>query len=731
MRAFSIFVSALSLLMLSACTDSSSVKFAPKAGEKRDYRTAQTVEITTDKGRDEQFSSKNYSTIEVTEIKGDTVKLHIKPGRIEASMGTYDFRSSVPDEMPQAMLDAQAAGIDMTINLETGKLLEVDASGESLKQQLKQILGEKVDNLFEQAGQPNLPIAITPEKDWQTQGTLSGVPDVSLSVTKVDDSRVWVTYQGGTEGHRLAGLAILDRKTGWLEKQVQTSELEQTVKGKTIHIRGTQVTALVSDNEENYIPDIHAKWANHWIDLEGGKSPNEIVTITDPKNIFFEPNGLLTKDDDTLSLSLNHAAAKKVRVGDIEIFAARAFDFAGNEIDTPMHTTPTYTRHLAQDNRQTTEADLQLTSSGVLIDTIEQIAKVTAKVAWYPDETFTLRLALDDKLTAHYAKNGVEIDFKPTEQDDIYEVSFNGRPRDSLVTRLGEGQPYQVQFRANPAAPKWLDAQESNLRYIASPDPEAHRVLIKTDTPPSHVDVVVLRSASEAEVVREVTFLSERAQRFDPNVQPQTRYLFDSDQPANPIPAVKPQGVEQGQVIFPLGAEQAKTCQASLSPEAQEAGRSLVFARSQTPENFTHPVALKLQTEDGVREYFYQLGERDIRLHCDTTRTWQPANIALNEKTPWVIPLASLNKDKRLSTVGDVLSQYRFLDEKKRILSLTTLKENAELAPQTPLDDVTFPDGSLRIAGAPASVQVISVTPTPIDQSFSVTFPELPTESAE
>ncbi|MGY0563481.1 MAG: hypothetical protein ACW7DQ_08385, partial [Paraglaciecola chathamensis] len=580
MRAFSIFVSALSLLMLSACTDSSSVKFAPKAGEKRDYRTAQTVEITTDKGRDEQFSSKNYSTIEVTEIKGDTVKLHIKPGRIEASMGTYDFRSSVPDEMPQAMLDAQAAGIDMTINLETGKLLEVDASGESLKQQLKQILGDKVDNLFEQAGQPNLPIAITPEKDWQTQGTLSGVPDVSLSVTKVDDSRVWVTYQGGTEGHRLAGLAILDRKTGWLEKQVQTSELEQTVKGKTIHIRGTQVTALVSDNEENYIPDIHAKWANHWIDLEGGKSPDEIVTITDPKNIFFEPNGLLTKDDDTLSLSLNHAAAKKVRVGDIEIFAARAFDFAGNEIDTPMHTTPTYTRHLAQDNRQTTEADLQLTSSGVLIDTIEQIAKVTAKVAWYPDETFTLRLALDDKLTAHYAKNGVEIDFKPTEQDDIYEVSFNGRPRDSLVTRLGEGQPYQIQFRANPAAPKWLDAQESNLRYIPSPDPEAHRVLIKTDTPPSHVDVVVLRSASEAEVVREVTFLSERAQRFDPNVQPQTRYLFDSDQPANPIPAVKPQGVERGQVIFPLGAEQAKTCQASLSPEAQEAGRSLVFARS-------------------------------------------------------------------------------------------------------------------------------------------------------
>ncbi|MEI8650124.1 hypothetical protein P4S73_23330 [Paraglaciecola sp. Hal342] len=64
-------------------------------------------------------------------------------------------------------------------------------------------------------------------------------------------------------------------------------------------------------------------------------------------------------------------------------------------------------------------------------------------------------------------------------------------------------------------------------------------------------------------------------------------------------------------------------------------------------------------------------------------------------------------------------------------MSLTTLKENAELAPQTPLDDVTFPDGSLRIAGAPASVQVISVTPTPIDQSFSVTFPELPTESAE
>jgi hypothetical protein len=717
--------------MLSACTDSSSVKFTPKTGEKRDYRTAQTVEITTDEGRDEQFSTKNYSTLEVTEIKGDKVKLHIKPGRLEASIGSYDFRSSVPDEMPKAMQDAQIAGLDMTINLETGELIDVDASGENLKQQLKKILGDKIDNLFEQVGQPNLPITVSAEEGWQTQGTLSGVPNVSLSVTKVDDSRVWVTYQGGTEGHRLAGLAILDRKTGWIEKQVQTTELEHTMKGKTIHIRGTQVTALVSDNEENYIPDIHARWANHWIDLEGGKSPDKIVTVTDPKNIFFKPNGILTKDDDTLSLSLTHSAAKKVRVGDIEIFAAHAFDFAGNEIDSPMHTTPTFTRSLAQDNRQATEADLQLTSSGVLTDTIEKIAKVTAKVAWYPDETFTLRLTLDDKLTAHYAQNGVEIDFKPTDQDGIYEVSFNGQPRDAMVTRLGEGQPYQVQFRANPAAPKWLYAQESNLRYIASPDPEAHRVLIKTETPPSHVDVVVLRSAAEAKVVREVTFLSERAQRFDPNVQPQTRYLFDSDQPASPMPALIPQGIEQGQVIFPLGAEQAKTCQASLSPEAQEAGRSLIFAVNQTPANFTHPAALKLQTEDGVREYFYQLGERDISLHCNTTRSWQPAGIVLNEKTPWVIPLASLNKDRQLSTVGDVLSQYRFLDEKKRILSLTALKENTEIAPQTSLKDVTFPDGSLRIAGAPASVQVISVTPTPIDQSFHVTFPELPTESAE
>lgn len=731
MRLFSILVSALSLLMLSACTDNSSVKFAPKAGEKRDYRTAQTVEITTDKGRNEQFTAKNYSTFEVTELTTDQVKLHIIPGRMEASLGTYDFRSSIPDDMPQAMQDAQVAGADMTIDLESGQLIDINSSGESLKKQLKQLLGDKIGNLFEQVSQPNLPITVNTEQDWQTQSTLFGVHDVSLTVTKVDDSRVWVTYQGGSEGHRLAGLAILDRKTGWIEKQVQTSELEHTVKGKTIHIRSTKIIAQVRDGEDNYIPKIHAKWANHWIDLEGFNPPNKLLKIADPKQIFFKPNGTLTKDEDKLSLSLLHAADKRERIGDIEIFAAHAFDFAGNEIDTPMHTTSTFTRSLPTGKRKTTEAQLQLTSSGVLLDTVEEIAKVTAKVAWYPDESFTLRLTLDDKHRAHYAENGVEIDLKPSEQDNVYEVSFNGQPKDSMVTRLGERQAYQVQFRANPPAPKWLNAQESNLRFEASPNPEAHRILIKTDTPPSYVDVVVQRSATKAKVEREVTFYSARAQRFSPNVQPQTKYLFDSDQPANPIPAVKPQGVERGQVIFPLGAEQAKTCQASLSPEAQEAGRSLIFALNQTPENFTHPVALKLQTEDGVREYFYQLGERNIRLHCDTTRTWQPANIALNDTTPWVIPLISLDKEKQLSTVGDLLSKYRFLDEKKRILSLTTLEKKTELAPQTPLEDVTFPDGTLRIAGVPASVQVISITPTPIDQSFNVTFPELPTQSAQ
>lgn len=612
----------------------------------------------------------------------------------------------------------------MILNAKTGELQDVSSSGESMRDMLSSVLGSNINSLLQQVGQPNLAVSVIAEKGWQTRTCLRDITGVELTVTKVTDNQVWVSYHGGEPGNRLAGVAILERASGWIIKQVLTTELEHTFAGKTIGIRSTQIMAQVADAQETHVPRLRSDWANRWTPLSGGELPDKIVSVSDADKMFGQPHATLEQDEDTLKLSLRPQVSHPARTGVVKISDPVLFDARGEKLTPPMQLGRAYT-YGGDEEDALTEATLHFTALGDLTQIARQTASLQATVAWYPDESFIIRLTPDKHQQAHYQKKGVNIHFGPSEDADVYELTFEGKATDRVSPRLADGQPFDIQFRAYPAAPQWLTAEESLVRYRASARPEAHRMLIRTDRAPAYIDLVVSRSADVAASSRQLTFRTADARRMGPAVKPEAQYLYEGTRQPAPLHALKPTGLDRGQVLLSMLQAQIEACTASLTPSAEEAGTPLIFAAITDNDSFAQPAMLQLQTEDGVRQFFYDLGERTVDLSCTSSAMWQPAELILDEQSPWVVATEDLLNKHHFSTVGELLAHYRILDAKGRVLSLQTVSEGVALTPSTALDAVIFPDNTLRVAGVPTTIEVIGHDDKPIERQFKVTFPRL------
>ncbi|MDO6569181.1 hypothetical protein Q4561_19075 [Alteromonas sp. 1_MG-2023] len=785
-------------IFLVGCFGDNTIEFNPEVGESRHYHTIQEVEISTPGRGSENMRLDSYATFEITENKADSINVHISPGKVETDIGSRTFSTSVEGGFPAELLGEQGAGADMVINSQSGEMIDVKTAGNSLRDSLTNVLGNSVGKLLNHVSQPNIAVPISPNKGWTNTTEFRGVSNVEFKVTKVSDSKVWIEFQGGKERNRLAGLAVIDKASGWVEHQVLTSSSQHTISGKEIGIRSTEVLARVVDGKEAYVPTMRTKWANRWLDIVESAQTQKVEAASDLAKVFSDPDGQLIQKKDELSLELNHALSKNVFLGNVEFSEPLVFDKNDELINQPIHIGPTFSHNQYREEGKVSTAQIHFTGAGGLTESIKQAASVRAKIAWYPDESFITNVSIDQNQKAHYEDNGVIINFSLVDsgavdhtgsengkqnsdrensgrQDNsgqdthnneyqeneskqtnkgpqttsgksnadnvkIYELTFEGQENDRLNFELGEGQAYDVQYHAYPNPPQWLTAEESNTRYQASAHTEAHKVLIRTKEQPSSLNIIVYRAAKEPAEVRDIVFLTEEAKRFSSTRKPETNYLYESDTPHVGAENLKPKGIEKGQVELVLGNAQIDVCTATLSPKAEEAGNALVFKPVFNNKSFIKPASLLLQTEDGIRQYFYGLGAREVTLSCSQTQQWVDSNLKLDAETPWVVAIEDLtainrekgeNKNEDTHTVGDILSRYRFLDAEGRVLSLVTINQDVTLSPSTEIEDVLFPHNTLRIAGEPVGVQEIRMSDTPINKTFNITFLNLPTGSDE
>ncbi|MEG3765884.1 hypothetical protein V5298_05170 [Alteromonas sp. 14N.309.X.WAT.G.H12] len=663
----------------------------------------------------------------MSDHQGDNLTLHIEPNRLDMRIGSQEFSSAKEGGLPPALLNQMAAGVDMIINSETGALVDVSSPQQSLKDNLRNVLGGSLASMMDQISQPNLTVSLSPEKGWQTRGNVKGIADVAFTVTKVTDSDIWVSFEGTSANGQVAGLAQIERASGWIVNQVVTTNIEKTIQGKVIHLRSTEVTNKVSDGHIAYLPTMRAQWSNRWTEIADSAPTKEIISIRDASKVFSQQDGTVELDDGALTLELAHAVNKNGFLGRVVISDPQIFDKNSQRITSPFQISETYSYNNYKDEGKISHSTIHFIGPGDLSNITDTVASVKTQVAWYPDTSFMVDVPINDDHTGQYSDKGVTIDITPTDDSNVYALTFKGQAKDRLFFNFSKQQSVEVQFRAYPKAPQWLTAEESNVRYQASPYEEAYRVLIRSEALPSTLNFILKRSADKPEATQQVTFYTVDAKRFNPNFKPQTSYLFKQDPPDTNVEAMTAASVKHGQLKLTLGQPQIDFCSATLSPQAEEQGSPLIFAVSEKQNSFDHPSALLLQTEDGIRQYFYGLGERKVSLSCSKTRSWKPATFPLNESTPWVVSMDALSLNKNVNTVGDIFADYRFFDAKGKALSLMPLDKEQVVSPSTPIKAVLFPNNTLRIAGVPKTVQAAVIVEQPVEHEFSVTFPDLPT----
>lgn len=730
MRLTSLLLAATACVTLSTEVYGEIVRFDPQAGETRQYNTLTSTEISVgDSASTDRQNVDAYLEFSVADRSEDTLQLTMKPGRTALEMGLQEMRSSVPGEAPQALIDMQSAGVEMILDRDTGKVESVTSGDLDLGQMVSGVVGEDVPGLLDQTQQPNLPVVIEAEEGWQTSAPLRGVPKVAFTVTRVSDEHVYLTFEGGEAGNRLAGLAVLDRATGWIERQVLTAQMDHEIRGTKLGIRMTTVTIPVVDGEKAFAPQLYFEDASPWYDMTEVILPAQDIPAVGVEHIFTGKGGTLEPHEDNLTVSMAHAMPDSAGAGRIEILRPRLYDIDQIPLQASAHVDYTYTHHWGgEDTGAVSESTIHLTGSGDLTDIVARTATIRAEVAWYPNQSFGFSLTPGADGVARYQQDDVVVTFNPTDQQGVFELAFEGKPKDIMHFSLPDGQEFEGQFRAHPAGPDWLAAEESDLRNQASSRPEAHRVLIRTDRVPDRIDLVVERGTETPQEVREIVFATENAKRLDPSTEPETALLYSGEAPVTDITELVPEGLEGGQLRLPLGDAQLKGCRASLAPDAAQSGTPLGFLPEPAGDSFDVPSALLLQTEDRIRRYFYGLGKRSVTLSCDTRQVWKPSGISLDSVTPWVISTDALEiNDAGFDTVGDLLARYRFLDADGHALRLQTRSADADVPnPSTSIRAVLFGDGTVRVAGRPVRIDVAELSGTPVERSFDVTFPVLP-----
>ncbi|MBE7158996.1 MAG: hypothetical protein INR62_11285, partial [Rhodospirillales bacterium] len=233
----------LILAIFTSAASAETVTFDPQPGEARTWR----MEMSVRPGREGEPPDYSYATQRISALTSmrvvDDEKLHILPRWFQMVVAgeTYGTQGPLPDSMRQAMVD----GFDAILN--DGAVTDITPHGNA------DVPQEVTAALSRQFGAVLPPARLEAKVGWSTTlADFSGVPNVTLTVTRVTDTSVFLRYSGNDPSFRIAGLAVLDRDEGWLRRVVMTTDQHND--------DGTTLRSTLAMAPQDYPFPIHADY---------------------------------------------------------------------------------------------------------------------------------------------------------------------------------------------------------------------------------------------------------------------------------------------------------------------------------------------------------------------------------------------------------------------------------------------------------------------------------------
>ncbi|WP_414896679.1 hypothetical protein [Rhodovulum sp. YEN HP10] len=702
----------LILALAATSAGAETLTFSPAAGSARSYRVELSVRSVEPDSRTVPLDDQRVSflaRIRAAERDGDSVGLTLKPLWLKTQLGDETMTTAGP--IPDRVRAGFEAGFGARLDLATGALGEVVPLGDI------EAAGPTLGGLREQFAAAFPPVPIELAEGWSTTvPRYGGVQDVTITVDHVTADRVFLRYEGEDYVARLAGLVVVDRDEGWVERAAITTD-RRLVPGTDEDGSLRETVAIAPQGYPVTVQADTSLRPAEWRDMPERIAPP--APLASEAEVFPGGPGRLVEGPGGLLLEFDHRAAQWRNIGRFELSGLRLF--AGDRVlDVPLTAEPPLTLpnwRAPEGVSQVSRSLLDATTLQDVSQDLEAATELRADLDWYPVAPFVMRLVPDGTGHAEASRDGARAVLAPAPEG--YVLTLSGQQTDLFSWALPEGTGAQGMIFAADRGPDWLTPGESLARRIASLDYSAIRVLLRMDAPPEEMVVRVERYADTPAARREMRFLTEEGRRLDPDTAPERRPLFRGAPPPAPD-EVMPEGLDTGALRLPLAPAQAAECTASLAPPATEGDAALVFVRRAAEE----ASLLELQTGDGQRRHFYGLGPRQVTLSCDATLAWTEAGLQLSPDRPWQIDPAALGIAEDM-TLAEVMERLRFVDAEGVPLALSAPGGGA-LSPQDSIAQALFPDGTLRVAGTPAKILRAVRKPEPVTRSFRVSFPDLP-----
>ena len=441
--------------------------------------------------------------------------VHTIPTRVELREDGQYANSSAPGQWSDALTALQRAGYDTVISGDDTARTVTSAAPD-----VEQGAGDKAAQLHAAVSDPfagpAFPITVQAEEGWSTTlPELGSYEDVEVRVTAVTDDEVRVAFAGGTgpdtppdaddprpwrtRGHRIAGLAVLDRAEGWVIRQVVTRETTLTLDGKKLPSRRTTVLMPLTDGEESFA-------------AEGSRWPRDIEKVMAPADLPPATEDQMFGDEATFEffgapalLGIPAEIESFVQAGRMTFTDLRMIDEAGEPVDIRTHIGTVYAQPFFGYPERLRSAAL-VTPNVIGPVMLDQMSSMTAEVAWYPSTTQTIELTADEDGRGSVERDGVRADLQPGETPGTYVLRYSGRKNDLITWTGPEGISGEAALYAHNRGPDWLSPEESQVRMYAAEHPEGQTLVLRTETAPQTIRLRLDRPAEEPQVRRDITF---------------------------------------------------------------------------------------------------------------------------------------------------------------------------------------------------------------------------------
>ncbi|WP_065188410.1 hypothetical protein [Shewanella woodyi] len=483
------------LLLLPACSQQHEpdiVEFKAQPGDSARYwmKTKSNINLKNIEIDQTSLALLHY---QIDQVDDKILKFSVIPELMQFSGNRNNFHSARPTQRQQELQQLMSAGFDITLDPNTGELLNMSGKNAKIWQKMLQKSGEGfIDSIKNSLNSPGFVKQIPAKVGEKLPVTEVGIHDAVLQVDKVTDEQLTLLINSANEQTKLFGKVILSRDNGWIEKLALISVMPMESMG----IQGTAHHSILmhrlnSNKLPSFIADLEQLIENdYWFELS---KPNEIVTQhVEPTadELFKFTQGELLDNGNTFYTKLLLTDGEITPAGELWFTNMRASSSLQPVLDIKLMPTQPSMIMPAEDGVVVEQGFLPL--GWLAKGDLAKIDKITATAHYQPAQLKTYSFPWSPDKTVTHKMGSLSLTISPLSgTTDKYAVDIFPTGNEFLMP-IFDGIDGELSYVAPNVGPDWLTYDD---KFTASLNQS--RILLKVTNAADTVTFYINQLAAE------------------------------------------------------------------------------------------------------------------------------------------------------------------------------------------------------------------------------------------